>query len=49
MGPEELAQPGKVLSLPMQIVVRKSTGPAPKARWGSSTGNGAVAATKIPD
>lgn len=30
MGTEELSQPGKVLSLPMQIVVRQSTGPVRK-------------------
>ena len=29
-GGEDLTEPGKVLSLPMKLVVRKSTGPAPK-------------------
>jgi LacI family transcriptional regulator len=53
MGVDEL-RPGKVLSLPMQIVVRQSTGPAPRHGWRSSAANGAVAAartrpTKISD
>ena len=46
MGAEELSKPGKVLSLPMQIVIRKSTGPAPKRAWRNRTANGAVVTTR---
>jgi DNA-binding LacI/PurR family transcriptional regulator len=48
MGTEELSQPGKVLSLPMQIIVRQSTGPVRKDDWHAPTGNGAIAATRTP-
>ncbi len=48
IGAEELSQPGKVFSLPMQIVIRQSTGP-PRAHGGQiSLGNGAVTATRTP-
>jgi LacI family transcriptional regulator len=46
MGAEELSKPGKVLSLPMQIVIRQSTGAAPKRAWRNRTGNGAVVTTR---
>lgn len=48
MGPEELSQPGKVFSLPMQIVIRQSTGPARSHSWRGSTPNGAVSVTRTP-
>lgn len=44
---EDLSQPGKVFSLPVELVVRASTGPAPKpGRRGSAGNNGAAAATR---
>jgi DNA-binding LacI/PurR family transcriptional regulator len=47
-GSEDLSQPGKVLSLPMQIVVRQSTGPARTHEWQGPVGNGAVTTTRTP-
>jgi DNA-binding LacI/PurR family transcriptional regulator len=42
----ELSQPGKVFTLPMEIIIRQSTGPARKSGWRNSTSNGAVAASR---
>lgn len=39
-GTENLSEPGRVLSLPMKLVVRQSTGPAPKTV--SANGSGKV-------
>ncbi len=46
MAAKDLSQPGKVLSLPMTIVVRQSTGPAPKHDRRNLAANGAVVATR---
>jgi LacI family transcriptional regulator len=43
---EDLSQSGKVYSLPMKLVVRQSTGPAPKQGRRSSTAKGASAVTR---
>jgi LacI family transcriptional regulator len=42
-GAEDLSRPGKVLSLPMKIVIRESTGPAPKIGRRNSSAKGAAA------
>lgn len=43
---EDLSQPGKVFSLPIRMVVRQSTGPAPKHGKRNPVVNGAVVATR---
>jgi DNA-binding LacI/PurR family transcriptional regulator len=47
-GANELSQPGKVLSLPMKIVIRQSTGPARNDELRSAVGNRAVTTTRTP-
>jgi LacI family transcriptional regulator len=48
IGADELSEMGKVLPLPMKIVIRQSTGGPRKHEWRGSIGNGAVAATRTP-
>ena len=45
-GAEDLSQPGKVLKLPMKMIVRQSTGPAPRSSRRDSSRNGAAQATR---
>lgn len=45
-GEEDLTQPGKVLHLPMKMVVRQSTGPAPVQKRQSNSTVGSKAATR---
>lgn len=42
LGDEDLSQPGKEFSLTMSMVVRQSTGPAPKPGRRTPAGNGAL-------
>ncbi|MGO8759838.1 MAG: LacI family DNA-binding transcriptional regulator [Terracidiphilus sp.] len=49
MGERDLSQPGTVFTLPMKLVVRQSTGPAPKRGRRNPAANGPRSVTKRPD
>jgi LacI family transcriptional regulator len=46
VGAEDLTRPGKVFTLPMKMVIRQSTGPAPRPGRRHPAGNGAVLVTR---
>jgi len=46
IGAEDVTLPGKVFSLPMKLVVRRSTGPAPGRDRHNRAGNGSASTRK---